>query len=143
MVLMGTFLWLGWLVWAVMLYMMGATKGLSVPNTVLSNRAKMVAFLALLAFVFSFMIRPVQLVQYTVISRLLGLRSQNELDCFRMVLCCTGRYAANPSVGKQKDADKILSISKRMLRKKRNQESREEKYLVPQKAIGFVLLLKG
>lgn len=62
MVLLGTFLWLGWLVWAVMLYMMGATRGLNVPHTVLSTRAKMVSFLALLAFVFSFMIRPVQLI---------------------------------------------------------------------------------
>ena len=61
-VLAGTFLWLGWLVWAVMLYMMGATRGLVVPNTVLSMRAKMVSFLALLAFVFSFMIRPVELI---------------------------------------------------------------------------------
>jgi len=61
-VLMGSVLWLGWLVWAVMLNMMGATKGLKVPNTVLSDRAKMVSCLALLAFVFSFMIRPVQLI---------------------------------------------------------------------------------
>ena len=62
MVLIGTFLWLGWLVWAVMLYMMGATKGLKVPHTVLSERAKMVSFFAFIAFVFSFMIRPVELI---------------------------------------------------------------------------------
>lgn len=61
-VLLGTFLWLGWLVWAVMLYLMGATKGLSVPNTNLSHRAKWVTVIAFIAFLFSFMIRPVQLI---------------------------------------------------------------------------------
>ena len=61
-VLLGTFLWLGWLVWSFMLYMMGATKGLSVPKTRLSQRARWVTVLAIIAFLFSFMIRPVQLI---------------------------------------------------------------------------------
>jgi membrane-associated protease RseP (regulator of RpoE activity) len=66
MIAMGMFLWLGWLVWAMMLYFMGATKGLSVPKSTLSVRAKIVAFCALIAFCLSFMLRPVQLVNITL-----------------------------------------------------------------------------
>ena len=61
-VTMGMFLWLGWLVWAIMLFLMGATHGLQVPKSDLSSRAKIVAFIALIAFALSFMFRPVQLV---------------------------------------------------------------------------------
>ena len=55
----GIFFWLGWLFWAVMLYFMGATKGLSVPSSELNLRAKVVAVCAFLAFILSFMLRPV------------------------------------------------------------------------------------
>ena len=40
MVAMGMFLWLGWLVWAVMLFLMGATQGLRVPPSDLSSTRK-------------------------------------------------------------------------------------------------------
>lgn len=60
MLVLGMFFWFGWLFWAVMLYFMGATKGLLVPKSDLSRRARIVAFCAFVAFFFSFMLRPVQ-----------------------------------------------------------------------------------
>jgi membrane-associated protease RseP (regulator of RpoE activity) len=57
----GAILWLGWLVWAVLLSFMGATKGIRIYTGEISFRAKCVAFGAILSFLLSFMIQPVRI----------------------------------------------------------------------------------
>jgi Zn-dependent protease len=55
-----SFFWLGWLVWAGLLYFMGATKSISVPeDSELLFRSKIIAFLTGIIFVLSVMSEPI------------------------------------------------------------------------------------
>jgi len=59
--LLAGFLWVGWAVWAVLLWCLGASRGLEVPESPpLTTRARCVAGLAVVALGLSFMPRPVQ-----------------------------------------------------------------------------------
>ena len=59
--LVAGFLWVGWAVWAVLLWSMGAARGLEVPTRPgLTRRARWAAVLAGVAFVLTFMPRPVE-----------------------------------------------------------------------------------
>ena len=55
-----SFFWLGWLVWAGLLYFMGATKSISVPeDSELRLRSKIIAVLTGIIFVLSVMLEPI------------------------------------------------------------------------------------
>ena len=58
----GVLLWPGWLVWAVLLLVLGAWRGLEVPQRpALTPRAKLVAAFALVGFLVTVMPRPVEM----------------------------------------------------------------------------------
>lgn len=57
----GALFWPGWFVWATLLIIMGAHKGISINRGYLSVRAKFVALAALISFIFSFMLRPIMI----------------------------------------------------------------------------------
>ncbi len=59
--LAGVLLWVGWAVWAVLLWSLGAARGLEVPTRPgLTRRARWIAVLAGVAFGLTFMPRPVE-----------------------------------------------------------------------------------
>jgi membrane-associated protease RseP (regulator of RpoE activity) len=59
--LLAGFLWVGWAVWAVLLWSLGAARGLEVPvRPGLTRRARWIAVMAGVAFGLTFMPRPVE-----------------------------------------------------------------------------------
>ena len=59
-ILMGIFTWKGWLVWAILLYFMGATQSIPVPKqTILSTRAKTIALITMIVFLLCVMKEPI------------------------------------------------------------------------------------
>ncbi|MEC7987464.1 MAG: site-2 protease family protein [Myxococcota bacterium] len=58
---LGAIFWPGWFVWALLLFFMGAHRGIPIQHGGLSTRAKIVAFAAVISFIFSFMLRPIMI----------------------------------------------------------------------------------
>lgn len=72
-----SFLWLGWLVWAGLLYFMGATKSIFVPeDSELRVRSKIIAVLTGIIFLLCVMVEPI----YSKDVALVDIQWENDID---------------------------------------------------------------